>query len=84
METLDAEQRGIITVDEEIADLDVFQPQASIFYELDCPQKMIRQLSVSINSGGKRGIRDTPGDWMYASPEGNAAALLELLCPARK
>ncbi|KVN33283.1 hypothetical protein WJ63_04665 [Burkholderia pyrrocinia] len=83
LKTLNADQRGIITVYEEIADIDAFQPQASIFYELDCPQRMIRELSVDINSGGKRGFEGKPAEWGAAPPEGNGAALLELLCPAR-
>ena len=37
-----------ITLAEEIADLSYIQPRASIFYELNCSERMLRELSISI------------------------------------
>jgi hypothetical protein len=61
---------------EEIANTGLVQPQASIFYELSCSERMLRELSISTRSKGRA---DKPGDWKYIPPEGNAATLLKIL-----
>lgn len=83
VETVDADQRLTVTQYEVTADIGSLDPQASIFYELDCRGRMIRELSTSFQTGGKRGSSDKPGDWRYIPPEGNGARLLKILCVAR-
>src|SRR6266851_4094922 len=46
-----------------------------------CAERMLRELSISIQTKGQGGSRDKPGDWKYVPPEGNAARLLKILCP---
>src|SRR5262245_7665524 len=66
---------------EEFANSDHVQPQARIFYELNCSERMIRELSIHIEAKGKVGSSDTPKDWQYVAPETNGARLLKILCP---
>jgi hypothetical protein len=49
---------------ETVADLGYIQPFSRIFYELNCPEKMYRELSISMLSGSK----DTPSNWQYTPP----------------
>lgn len=62
------------------ANLSAIEPQAQIFDELNCPERMVRSLSVSIHANGQGGFQNKPSDWEYVPPEGNAATLLKLLC----
>jgi hypothetical protein len=70
----------VVTRYEEIANLNALQPQSRIFYELNCRDRMLRELSTDLNLNGQTGCRDKPSDWKYAPPEGNVAALLKLVC----
>ena len=62
------------------ADADSISPTARIFYELNCSQKMYRELSVSFSVNGKHGSIDEPSAWKFVPPEGNGASLQKLLC----
>jgi hypothetical protein len=62
--------------DEQLADLSYIQPISRIFYEFNCPEKMLRELSISMLSGSE----DRPSNWRYTPPEGNGANLNRLLC----
>lgn len=84
LQSLDADQGLAVTVYEVTANTGSVQPQASILYELNCPERMMHELSMSIRSGGKGGFSDKPTSWRHVPPEGNGAALLKLLCPARR
>jgi hypothetical protein len=56
-------------------------PRARIFYELNCSEKMLRELSIYIQAAdGKSGSRDKPREWQYVSPETNGTRLLKLVC----
>ena len=66
---------------EQIANLSAIESQAQIFEELNCSERMMRSLSVSIHANGQRGFKDKPSDWEYVPPEGNGATLLKMLCP---
>jgi hypothetical protein len=75
------EQIEAVVMYEEVADIASINPTASIYYELDCSQKRIRELSLSISMNGKHGsFNERP--WEFVPPEGNAATVLKLLCPA--
>jgi hypothetical protein len=66
---------------EEIANLDSVRPQSRFFYEIDCSERMIRALSVYIETKGKVGSSDKTADWEHVAPETNGARLLKILCP---
>jgi len=66
---------------EQIANLSAIESQAQIFDELNCSERMMRSLSVSIHANGQRSFKDKPSDWEYVPPEGNGATLLKMLCP---
>jgi hypothetical protein len=83
VENVDERQRLAIILYEEAADIAGIQPRSSIYYEIDCAQKMLRELSVSVSVNGKFGSRQTPSEWKYIPPEGNGARLLSLLCSMR-
>ena len=81
--TLDFEQVPEITTLEEIADIGNIEPLAKIYYELNCSDQMMRELSIYVQVEGKSksGSSDKPHDWKYSSPESNGARLLKILCP---
>jgi hypothetical protein len=81
VEKIDVDQAITITQYEETANIAYIQPHAKIYYDLDCSQKMLRELSVDISAKGKRGGTDKPSAWRYIPPEGNGANLLKILCP---
>lgn len=82
-EDIDVNQAMAITQYEETANISSIKPHTRIFYELNCSQKMLRELSMSIDVNGQRGSLNSPGDWKFIPPEGNGASLLKILCPAR-
>ena len=69
LEDLNQGQALTITGYEVIADMGDIKPQAQIFYELNCSERMLRELSMHIESGGKSGSFDKPRDWRYVPPE---------------
>jgi hypothetical protein len=76
-----ADQRVFVTEYEVMADLAGIAPQVSIFHELNCPERMVRELSISVKVNGKIGFSDKPSAWRYVGPETNGARLLRMLCP---
>ena len=70
-----------VAVGEDIADLDYVKPQARIFYELNCPERMIHELSAHTEVKGRVGSSDKATDWRYVAPETSGAWLLKILCP---
>lgn len=68
-----------IVGDEQLANLGYIQPVSRIFYEFNCPEKMVRELSISMLSGSE----DRPTNWSYTPPESNGANLNKLLCDER-
>jgi hypothetical protein len=78
----DVDFNGVIdiTTYEEIANVSYIHPKAEIFYELNCSERMLRELSISIQDKGKNSSFDKPSNWHYISPEGNGATLLKILC----
>jgi len=65
-----------ITVWEEAADIANLTPEDQIFYELNCSERMLRELSIVAQGS----LNDQAGDWMYVPPESNGAFLLKILC----
>jgi hypothetical protein len=79
-EVMDADQIMQVTEYEEVANISSIEPHARIFYELNCPERMFRELTMYFQSNGKSGSLDKPSDWKYIPPEGNLARLLKILC----
>ena len=65
---------------EEIADNGDIQSYSRILYELNCSEKMLRELSITFIND-RSGSSDNPRDWKYVAPETNGATLLKILCP---
>ena len=66
---------------EEIADNGDIQSSSRIFYELNCSEKMLRELSLTFIENDRSGSSDKPRDWKYVAPETNGATLHKILCP---
>ncbi len=82
VESFDFERGATITQYEETANISGIKPHSTIFYELNCSQKMLRELSVSIDLNGRQGFLNKPSEWKFVPPESNGTALLKILCPA--
>jgi len=74
---MDFQQIPEIVAYEESANLSAIDPQARIFDEVDCSERMMRRLSTSIQANGQSGFQNKPSDWEYVPPEGNGATLLK-------
>jgi hypothetical protein len=83
VEPIDDNQSIVITQYEETANIGNIEPHSNIFYELNCSERMLRELSMHFLVNGKSGSFNQPSDWKYVPPEGNGASLLKLLCPLR-
>jgi hypothetical protein len=83
VQTIDAKQAVTVTLSEETANISNIRPHARIFYEFNCSERMLRALSITIQTNGKFGSSQIPGQWEYVAPETNAATLLKILCPLR-
>lgn len=67
--------------DETVANLTYVKPVSRIFYEIECSEKMYRELSIYFsNAVGKGSYSGRPTDWKYIPAEGNGANLNKLLC----
>lgn len=56
------------------------EPLANIYYDLDCTNRMMRELSISIRKNGKVQSSEGSPHWKYAPPETNGDRLLKILC----
>ena len=81
LEDFGVDQLVTITQYEVTADLAGIEPQATMLYELNCREKMIRELSIALKIKGRGGQSDKPYSWRHVAPETNGARLLSLLCP---
>lgn len=52
IEPLNEDQKITITIYEVSANIAFFEPQASIFYELNCKERLVRELSISVALAG--------------------------------
>jgi hypothetical protein len=81
-ENLNFDQVLAITTYEVIADRAYLQPLARMLFELNCSERLFRQLSMSLNPPGEQSVSsETTGEWKHVPPEGNNADLLKLVCP---
>lgn len=84
VETANADQVMDIVRYEETANIGDIEPDSRILYELNCPERMVRELSIYVRANGKSGSVNKPSDWKFVPPEGNGARLLKILCPLQK
>jgi hypothetical protein len=75
------DQAIVIIQYEETANLSGIQPHARFFYELNCSERMMRELSTYVQVNGSDRFDDKPRNWKHVPPEGSGAALLKILCP---
>jgi hypothetical protein len=76
IERMNYDQTTEVVMDETAADVGDLAIHAQFYYELDCRQRMMRELSMTIENQPAH----TPSDWSHIPPEGNAGRLLLLLC----
>jgi hypothetical protein len=81
VEDIDVDLALVVAMYEEIANISGIQPQATISYEFNCPQKIMRELSIDFLDSRQRGSKNIPSNWRYVPPKGNEASLLKILCP---
>ncbi len=79
VEDIDIDQLLGVVVYEAKANIAYVQSKTSIFYELNCSERMQRELSVNLATGYSS---HTARGWQYVSPEGNVVTLLKILCPS--
>jgi hypothetical protein len=82
VQSLDWDKAMDITRYEETANINSIKPHTRIFYELNCLQRMLRELSITIEVNGQYGSVDKPKDWRFIPPEGNGASLQKIICRA--
>jgi hypothetical protein len=80
IQTLNFDQMITITYQEEIANISGIQPRSRILYELNCGERMIRELDIYVEANGKVGSSHTPSSWKHVPPETNGTRLLKMLC----
>jgi hypothetical protein len=80
VEEIDFDHALLVAMYEEIANASDIQPQASISYEFNCPQRIVRDSGGNPPGSAQRGGRNAPGNWRYVAPDENEASLLKILC----
>jgi len=59
---------------EEIADLGTIEPQSQMFIEMNCTERMDRQLSTTLHIDGQIHFDDKPSEWRYVPPDATLIA----------
>lgn len=77
---LDKYQMADVLINEVAANVANIDATERIMYELDCPNRMVRELSEMFVIDGKPGSQDTPQEWKHISPETAVATLFKLIC----
>lgn len=80
---MDIKQLSQVLAYEETANFGAIEPQAQLFDELNCSERMMRNLSGIIQTNGQSVFKNTPSNWESVPPEGNGATLLKILCPVQ-
>jgi hypothetical protein len=71
-----------ITAWEEVANDDTIAPRMRVLFEIDCPNRMSRELSIWLMINGKAQSDEKPSRWQHIAPETNDGVLATLLCPS--
>lgn len=80
IESLNSDQIMQTIQYEETANISDIAAHARIFYELNCSEQLLRELSIYIVADGRSGSVERPSEWKYVSPETNGTRLLNILC----
>jgi hypothetical protein len=80
IEVLDGSAALRTIVDEELANSGTIKPIATVLLEIDCIQRMSRQLTVILALDGEVRSADAPQDWLHIPVEGETASLFHLFC----
>jgi hypothetical protein len=65
---------------EQIANISIIRPLVLAYVELDCSERMMRNLDTTVQSGDQRETNRLPSAWQHIAPESGAAAPYKLLC----
>ena len=76
-EKLNIDQIMNIVLYESLADIAGFESTASILYEMNCRQKQLRELDITVGTHST----SVPREWSNGPPESNGGNLLAMLCP---
>lgn len=68
---------------EEVANAATIHPSSRILVELDCSDKMYRNLSVILDIKGKNESSSKASEWNHIPPESNMESLATLLCHSK-
>jgi hypothetical protein len=80
VENIDGDRAFVVAMYEEIANISGIQPETTGSYEFNCPQKIMRDLSIDLRDNVQRGSKNIPSNWRYVPQAGNEASLLKILC----
>jgi len=80
IEPFDLEQRIHTVALERLANIGGIKPTTQIFMELNCSERMYREVNIHVDYPGHEQHSYTPREWKYAPPESNGATLLKLVC----
>jgi hypothetical protein len=69
-----------IIMDEATANMSAVEPTVRILYDVDCPNRLFRALSMQLTVNGNPQDKETPSEWKHVAPETSVANLLKLLC----
>jgi len=75
-----SDQAITIIAHEVAAGISHIQSKSRILYELNCTERMLRELSISLTTMDKTGFKDSPSNWKHITPESNANSLVLILC----
>jgi hypothetical protein len=79
VEVIDLNKTMLVIGAEQIANIGNINPNSRILYEIDCSEKMIRELSVQFVAKGQQAFADKPGEWQHVPPETNGSRLFRIL-----
>jgi hypothetical protein len=77
---LDRKKLIEVMMDEAAANVGDIEANARVLYELDCTNRLLRELSTYAVLDGKTQYKDTPDEWRHVPPETIGANLLKLAC----
>ena len=74
---------GLVIMYESVANLAFIDPKERDLYEIDCGNRLYRELSVYFTDGKRSFRRDVPSEWHHVAPQTTEANLLKIVCTKR-
>lgn len=78
------DQKSVVAAYEVLAAVGNIAPKTRVLWELDCPNEMLRTLSMYLTNGSKHQDSNVTGQWMHSPPESTMSTLMAMVCPAGK